>query len=156
MAKAKPDASQAPDPSADPAIAAAAAAAAPAASSIPPPAPAAESPDDNVRIYNRSRRQFAHSIYPKTLADGTKTPQVDYVSGPANFVTVPRFIAQLWLAGYPDDFVQGSDALKTIDASAAEAIQLREANANLVAEKDALAGELEAAKAQLAKLQGGN
>lgn len=110
----------------------------------------AQSPNDMVRVYNRSRKQFTHSIYPKTLGDGSKTLQVDYISAPNAFCTIPRWIADLWVKGYPNEMLPGDDALRTIDAGAAELADMKEQMAKLDAEKKDLEAQLAAAKAQLA------
>lgn len=107
-----------------------------------------QSPSDMVRVYNRSRRQFTHSVYPKAGEDRSR--QVDYVSAPNAFCTVPRWIADLWVKGYPDDMLPGDDAMRTIDAGAAELQDMKEQLAKLDAEKKDLEAQLAAAKAQLA------
>ncbi len=78
-----------------------------------------------VRIYNKGRRRFDHA---------------PYQAQPGSFCTVPRFLAKQWLRDYPNDFVAGDAALKTIDAGAAA---LQDANKKIAD----LEAQLKAAKA---------
>lgn len=95
---------------------------------------------EEVRVYNRARKQFRHG---------------DYLAAPSSFVTLPRWLAVKWMAMFQDDIISGDDALKTVDASAAEAAALKQKNDDLNAEKAALAKELAETKAALAKANGG-
>lgn len=90
--------------------------------------------NDLVRVYNRSRKQYTHD---------------KFVSAPQAFITLPRYVAEKWLSMFPEDFVAGDEALRSVDASAAEAAEQRKLNEELTKEKAALASDLEAARAQI-------
>lgn len=91
-----------------------------------------------VRVYNRARKQFRHG---------------EFLAQPSSFVEIPRWLAVKWMAMFPDDIITGEAALSSVDASAVAAAELAKKNAALEQEKAALATELEAARAELKKLQ---
>lgn len=131
----------------------------PPATKTPPADPAADaskataqSPNDLVRVYNRSRKQFTHSVYPKPGED--RSAQVDYISAPNAFITIPRWLADLWVKNYPAEMLPGDSALKTLDAGAAELLEAKEKLAAFELEKAALADELAETKRQLAEARG--
>lgn len=121
------------------------------------PAPAA---NDTVRVYNKSRRQFTHEIYPDNQ-DGThhkgnpdgRAP-AKFTSLPNAFVTVPKDVAELWLKDFPDDFVANEDALRAVDSSAADLEASKVKAAQLEGEKTQLSAEIEELKKQLAEARG--
>lgn len=130
-------------------------------SSTTPPAPdaagqtkdnAKQSPEDLVRVYNRSRRQFTDKVEDGDEA-GRKPGR--FISPPNAFCTIPRWLADKWIAGYPDDFLPGDSALKTLDSGAAELIAATEKIKALEDEKAALQLDLEETKKQLAEALGG-
>jgi len=108
---------------------------------------AAQSPSDLVRVYNRSRRIFTHEVYKN---DQAGREAAKYVAMPNTFVTIPRWLADIWVKGYPDELLPGDSALKAIDAGAAELAEATEKNRLLEQEKAALQAELAEARKQLA------
>ena len=87
-----------------------------------------------VRIYNRSRKPYTHG---------------QHVSAPNSFVTIPRWLADKWLAMFPDDFLPGDSALTAINPGQAEHIKVIEKNKALENEKKVLEEELARLRGQI-------
>lgn len=113
--------------------------------------PVEQKPEDMVRVYNRTRKQFSHEVY-KDDADGRAAAK--YLSAPASFVTIPRWLAEKWLGMFPEELLAGDDALKAIDPNQSELIALKEKGAQLESDKAQLDAEVAELKKQLAEARG--
>lgn len=109
------------------------------------------SPDDLVRVYNKAKRAFTHEIY-ENDKKGRK-PQ-KWTAAPNAFITIPRWLAELWTGRYPEDLIPGDTALNAIDPRQAAFIAMQEKYAVLEGEKAALEAEVADLKAQLTAAQG--
>lgn len=112
----------------------------------------AQTPTDLVRVFNKSKKPFTHEIY---KGDARGFDPARHISAPQAFATVPRWLAELWLSGYPEDFIAGDDALRSLDPAQGELIAAKEKAATLEAEKASLQAELDEAKRLLAAATGG-
>ena len=83
-------------------------------------------PEETVRLYNRSDREFQHGTHKARRT---------------TFCTVPKSVADVWLKGYPNDIVLASDAQKEINGAQAELVDTK-------AKLDAALKELEELKAK--------
>lgn len=110
------------------------------------PAPAAAAPSDLVRVYNRSRRIFTHEIY-KNNPHGL--PPCRYVAAANAHVTIPRWLAEMWMRMFPDDIISGDAAMRAVDATQADLIASEDKRKALEAEKAALEEELKALRAKI-------
>jgi hypothetical protein len=103
----------------------------PAATAAPKPA---QSPDDLIRIYNKSTKQYRHG---------------DYLSPPHAFLTVPRWLAKLWLEGYSNDFDSGDVAMQAVNGAQQALIESEDKRKQLEVEKQALSDEIEELRAKI-------
>lgn len=106
-------------------------------------------PDANdvtpVRVYNRGRKRYDHTVYPN---DPRGFEATEYKLQGASHLTVPRWLADFWALRYPDDIVSGDEGAP--GEATAELNALKVKASTLEAEKAALQAELDNMKKKLA------